>query len=224
MAKSAERTVDDFSIARERLVRELGARGIRDERVLEAMRRVPRHLFVQEHQRFRAYGDWALPIGSEQTISQPYVVARMSELLELGPEHAVLEIGSGSGYQTAVLALLARRVYSLERIHALAREAIARMRELSLDNVKVQTFDGTVGWSEVAPFDRILVTAGAPRVPEPLLEQLAPRGVLVIPEGNRHAQKLVVYRKSPAGELTRQEGEDVSFVPLLGRHGWQEKS
>ncbi len=222
--KPVERKADDFSIARERLVRELGARGIRDERVLEAMRRVPRHLFVQEHQRFRAYGDWALPIGSEQTISQPYVVARMTELLEVGPEHAVLEIGSGSGYQTAVLALLARRVYSLERIHTLAREAIARMRELGLENVKIQTFDGTVGWSEVAPFDRILVTAGAPRVPEPLLEQLAPRGVLVIPEGNRNAQRLVVYRKSVEGEIVRQEGEDVAFVPLLGRHGWQEKS
>ena len=216
-----ERKGDEYSIARERLVRELAARGIRDERVLEALRRVPRHLFVQEHQRFRAYGDWALPIGSEQTISQPYVVARMTELLEVTSEHAVLEIGSGSGYQTAVLALLARRVYSLERIHALAREAITRMRELGLvENVKIQTFDGTVGWSEVAPFDRILVTAGAPRVPEPLLDQLAPRGVLVIPEGSRNAQKLVVYRKSAAGEIVRHEGEDVAFVPLLGRHGW----
>src|SRR5688572_23357136 len=172
-------------IERKRMVRDLlAARGIRDERVLDAMRRVPRHLFVRDHLRGQAHGDHALPIGGAQTISQPYVVARMSELLGVEPQHSVLEIGTGSGYQTAILALLARRVYSLERIPELAHQAIRRMRELQLLNIKIQAFDGTVGWTEVAPFDRILVTAGAPKVPEPLLAQLAAGGKLLVPEGN----------------------------------------
>jgi protein-L-isoaspartate(D-aspartate) O-methyltransferase len=214
---------DQFAGVRERMIRELiAARGVKDERVLQALRKVPRHLFVKDHLRTQAYGDHALPIGSSQTISQPYIVARMTELLEVGPEHSVLEIGTGSGYQTAVLALLARRVYSLERIAELAREAIPRMRQLGLDNVKIQVFDGTVGWSEWAPYDRILVTAGAPKVPEPLLGQLAPGGVLVVPEGQLNAQKLVVYRKLARGAIRRSEGEEVAFVPLLGRHGWKE--
>jgi protein-L-isoaspartate(D-aspartate) O-methyltransferase len=165
-----------------------------------------------------------MPLGrTGQTISQPYVVARMSELLEVEPEHSVLEIGTGSGYQTAILAHLARRVYSLERVDELTREAIGRMRELGLDNVKVQTFDGTVGWSEFAPFNRILVTAGAPRVPKPLLDQLAAGGRLVIPEGSRIDQRLMVYVKDERGEVERFAGEAVVFVPLVGRHGWQEE-
>lgn len=214
---------DQFVGVRERMIREMiAARGVRDERVLAAVRKVPRHLFVKDHLRAQAYGDHALPIGSAQTISQPYIVARMTELLEVGPEHSVLEIGTGSGYQTAILALLARRVYSLERVAELAREAIPRMRQLGLENVKIQVFDGTVGWSEWAPYDRILVTAGAPKVPEPLLDQLAPGGVLVVPEGQLNAQRLVVYRKSARGGIRRSEGEEVAFVPLLGRHGWKE--
>jgi protein-L-isoaspartate(D-aspartate) O-methyltransferase len=214
----------DLRIQRERMIREhIAGRGIRDERVLAALLAVPRHLFVREHLRARAYGDHALPIGSSQTISQPYVVARMSELLEVSKEDSVLEVGTGSGYQTAILAHLARRVYSLERVGELAREAIQRMRDLGLDNVKIQIFDGTVGWSDVGPFDRILVTAGAPKVPEPLLEQLAPGGRLVIPEGSRQAQRLTVYEKGRRGEIRRGEGEDVAFVPLLGRHGWSEE-
>jgi protein-L-isoaspartate(D-aspartate) O-methyltransferase len=216
--------MSDFAHQRERMVRDLiAARGIKDERVLAAMRKVPRHLFVKEHLRSQAYGDHALPIGAAQTISQPYIVARMTELLEVGPEHSVLEIGTGSGYQTAILAQLARRVYSLERIAELAKEAIPRMRQLGLDNVKIQVFDGTVGWSEWAPYDRILVTAGAPKVPEPLLDQLAPGGTLLVPEGQLNMQRLVLYRKSARGEMRRREGEDVAFVPLLGRHGWKEK-
>jgi protein-L-isoaspartate(D-aspartate) O-methyltransferase len=216
--------MSDFAHQRERMVRDLiAARGIKDERVLAAMRKVQRHLFVKEHLRSQAYGDHALPIGAAQTISQPYIVARMTELLEVGPEHSVLEIGTGSGYQTAILALLARRVYSLERIAELAKEAIPRMRQLGLDNVKIQVFDGTVGWSEWAPYDRILVTAGAPKVPEPLLDQLAPGGTLLVPEGQLNMQRLVLYRKSARGEMRRREGEDVAFVPLLGRHGWKEK-
>jgi protein-L-isoaspartate(D-aspartate) O-methyltransferase len=216
--------MSDFAHQRERMVRDLiVARGIKDERVLAAMRSVPRHLFVKEHLRTQAYGDHALPIGAAQTISQPYIVARMTELLEVGPEHSVLEIGTGSGYQTAILAQLGRRVYSLERIAELAQQAIPRMRQLGLDNVKVQVFDGTVGWSEWAPYDRILVTAGAPKVPEPLLDQLAPGGTLLIPEGQLNAQRLMIYRKSARGELRRREGEEVAFVPLVGRHGWKEK-
>jgi protein-L-isoaspartate(D-aspartate) O-methyltransferase len=216
--------MSDYAVQRERMVRDLiAARGVKDERVLAAMRKIQRHLFVRDHLRSQAYGDHALPIGSSQTISQPYIVARMSELLEVGREHSVLEIGTGSGYQTAVLAHLARRVYSLERIPELAQLAIPRMRQLGLDNVKVQIFDGTVGWSEWAPYDRILVTAGAPKVPEPLLDQLAPGGMLLIPEGQIQQQRLVLYKKSARGEVRRREGEEVAFVPLLGRHGWKAK-
>ncbi|HEX4964680.1 MAG TPA: protein-L-isoaspartate(D-aspartate) O-methyltransferase [Thermoanaerobaculia bacterium] len=216
--------MSDYAVQRERMVRDLiAARGVKDERVLEALRKIPRHLFVKEHLRSQAYGDHALPIGNntKQTISQPYVVARMTELLEVGPEHSVLEIGTGSGYQTAILAALARRVYSLELVAELAQAAIPRMRQLGYDNVKIQVFDGTVGWSEWAPYDRILVTAGAPKVPEPLLGQLAPGGTLLVPEGKRNLQRLVLYRKSPRGEIRRREGEEVAFVPLLGRHGWK---
>jgi protein-L-isoaspartate(D-aspartate) O-methyltransferase len=208
--------MNDYGVLRERMVRDLvAARGVHDQRVLEAMRKVPRHLFVRDHLRSQAYGDHALPIGAAQTISQPYVVARMTELLELSPQHSVLEIGTGSGYQTALLALLARRVYSLERIALLAQQAIPRMRQLGLENVKIQVFDGTVGWSEWAPYNRILVSAGAPRVPEPLLDQLAPGGSLLIPEGALQTQRLVLYRKSARGELRRKEGEEVAFVPQL---------
>jgi protein-L-isoaspartate(D-aspartate) O-methyltransferase len=215
--------MNDYAVLRERMVRDLiAARGISDPRVLDAMRNVPRHLFVREHLWSQAYGDHALPIGVAQTISQPYIVARMTEMLELSPNHSVLEIGTGSGYQTALLARLARRVYSLERIAELAQAAIPRMRQMGLSNVKIQVFDGTVGWSEWAPYDRILVTAGAPKVPEPLLEQLAPGGSLLIPEGLRQGQRLVLYRKSARGELRRKEGEEVAFVPLLGRHGWKD--
>ena len=216
--------MSDYAVQRERMVRDLiAARGVKDERVLNATRKIPRHLFVKDHLRSQAYGDHALPIGtnSRQTISQPYVVARMTELLEVGPEHSVLEIGTGSGYQTAILAALARRVYSLELVAELAQSAIPRMRQLGLENVKIQVFDGTVGWSEWAPYDRILVTAGAPKVPEPLLGQLAPGGALLVPEGPRNLQRLVLYRKSPRGEIRRREGEEVAFVPLLGRHGWK---
>lgn len=211
----------DSSIQQERLARFLAERrGIRDERVIEAFRQIPRHRFVPRHLHTQAYGDHALPIGKGQTISQPYIVARMTELLEVGPEDSVLEVGTGSGYQTAILAKLARRVYSLERIPELARDAIERMRELGLDNVKIQVFDGTVGWSEMAPFDRILVTAGAPAVPRSLLEQLAEGGRLLIPEGDREMQRLTLYEKR-GEEILREQGEHVVFVPLIGRHGWQ---
>ncbi len=214
------KATDPHALQRERMVRELAERrGLKDARVLEAMRRVQRHLFVKDHLRTQAYGEHALPIAGGQTISQPWVVGRMSELLELAPEHSVLEIGTGSGYQTAILALLAKRVFSLERVADLAHQAIRRIREMGLVNVKIQVFDGTVGWSEMAPFDRILVTAGAPSVPQPLLDQLAIGGKLVVPEGTQQAQRLVVYAKSARG-LRRKEEDAVAFVPLVGRHGW----
>ena len=211
---------DPYEYARQRMVRDhIAARGVRDPRVLEAMREAPRHLFVREHLRTQAYADYALPIGEDQTISQPYVVARMTEMLDVHADHSVLEIGTGSGYQTLILARLARRVYSLERIDALVKQAIARMRELGVENVKIQTFDGTVGWSDVGPFDRILITAGAPQVPQPLLDQLATGGKLVLPEGPRDIQQLVLYEKTSEG-IRHEVGEAVSFVPLIGRHGW----
>lgn len=216
MAKERER---DYAIQRDGLVRLLERRGIRDERVLAAFREVPRHRFVPRHLRTQAYGDHALPIGRGQTISQPYVVASMTEQLAVEPEDSVLEIGTGSGYQTAILARLARRVYSLERIPELAREAVERMREMELDNVKIQVFDGTVGWSEMAPFDRILVTAAAPGAPPSLLAQLAEGGRLLVPEGDRHSQRLTLYEKR-GEEISRRQGEHVVFVPLIGRQGW----
>lgn len=212
---------DEFVYQRDRMIRLLERRGIHDRRLLEVMRSVPRHLFVRRHLRSQAYGDHALPIGEEQTISQPYVVARMTELLRVEDEHSVLEVGTGSGYQTAILAYLARWVFSLERVSVLAQRAIVRLRELGLDNVKIQTFDGTMGWSVNAPFDRILVTAGAPQVPQALLDQLKPDGRLVIPEGTRDLQHLVVYDKLESGEVRQARGEAVVFVPLVGRNGWR---
>ena len=208
-------------LRRERMVRDLQARGIRDRRVLEAMGQVPRHRFVEGtlHQS-RAYSEFALPIGEDQTISQPYIVARTTELLEIDADSSILEIGTGSGYHTAVLATLARRVYSLERIPSLAKGAIRRIRDLGLGNVKIQIFDGTVGWSDVGPFDGILVLAGSPKAPPPLLDQLRLGGRLVIPEGGRDRQTLVRYRRLEEG-FQREELEPVTFVPLIGRHGWE---
>lgn len=208
-----------FEREREKMVALIARRGVSDPRVLEALAETPRHRFVLDRFQRKAYGDHALPIEAGQTISQPYVVAKMTELLAVGPDDKVLEIGTGSGYQTAILARLARWVYSLERVGELARGAISRMRELGVDNVKIQIFDGTLGWGQAAPFDRILVTAGAPALPEPLVEQLATGGRLVIPEGPRQSQHLIIYENRPEG-VVRTEGEAVAFVPLVGRHGW----
>ncbi|MEM7481842.1 MAG: protein-L-isoaspartate(D-aspartate) O-methyltransferase [Acidobacteriota bacterium] len=211
----------DYDYLRRRMVdKHLKRRGIEDPRVLDALGTIPRQDFVPGELAAQAYGDHALPIGADQTISQPWVVARMTEVLDLDAEHSVLEIGTGSGYQTAILSLLARRVYSLERVAELARRAIRRIRALGRINVKIQIFDGTVGWSEVAPFDRIMVTAGAPAVPKPLLDQLAPGGKLLIPEGGREGQRLTLYVKNAKGQVSRQTGDAVTFVPLVGRHGW----
>jgi protein-L-isoaspartate(D-aspartate) O-methyltransferase len=195
---------------------------IRDANVLEAMRAIPRHFFVTEALRGRAYGDHALPINFNQTISQPFIVARMTELLELDKKSRILEIGAGSGYQTAVLSYLAGQVYSIERIGELAREAQARIRELGIYNATVKAFDGTLGWSAHGPYDGILVAAGGPRIPTPLIGQLGVGGRLVIPIGEtRESQKLVRVIKTESGHKIEEHGL-CQFVPLIGQHGWPE--
>jgi protein-L-isoaspartate(D-aspartate) O-methyltransferase len=195
-------------------------RGIRDERVLEAMRRVPRHLFVDDSLVSDAYHDTALPLSDGQTISQPYIVAVMTELLELKGAERVLEIGTGSGYQGAVLAELSNEVYSVERIESLAEKAKARYDKLSCRNIHVKVGDGSLGWPEKAPFDRIIVTAATPAIPEPLLQQLADGGILVIPVGGRFSQQLLKVRKISGGTKSEYHIPCV-FVPLIGKYGWE---
>jgi len=197
--------------------------GIRDSKVLQAMRTIPRHRFVPDALQSRAYGDHALPISANQTISQPFIVARMTELLELDTTSRVLEIGAGSGYQTAVLAKIAAQVYAIERIADLAREAQARIRLLEIYNATVKCFDGTLGWAAHAPYDAILVAAGGPTVPDPLIAQLKIGGRLVVPVGeSRESQRLIRVIRTETG--TRQEDHGAcAFVPLIGQHGWSNK-
>jgi len=197
------------------------ARGVKDERVLAAMRKVPRHLFIPEAIRGMAYADNALPLGENQTISQPYIVALMTELLELkGPER-VLEIGTGSGYQTAILAELCSKVYTVERIKMLADRARATLDHLGYKLVACKVYDGTYGWKEMGPFDAIMVTASAPDVPTPLVEQLKQDGRMVIPVGERYGQQLVKIIRTPDGIAT-QKSIPCMFVPLIGNHAWKE--
>jgi protein-L-isoaspartate(D-aspartate) O-methyltransferase len=194
--------------------------GILDVRVLDAMCETPRHLFVPEALQGRAYGDHALPIAANQTISQPYIVARMTELVEADRDSRILEIGAGSGYQTAVLARVAGQVYAIERIAELARLAQSRIRQLGIYNATVKCFDGTLGWSAHAPYDAILVAAGGPDVPEPLLAQLKVGGRLVMPVGSkRDSQKLVRVVRTEEG-FRHEEHGPCAFVPLIGRYGW----
>ena len=194
---------------------------IADERVLNAMNTVPRHLFVPEALRSQAYKDNALPLSAGQTVSQPYIVARMSELLELKGKERVLEIGSGSGYQTAVLALLARKVFAIERITDIASTAKARLMSLGYRNISYRTADGTNGWEVYAPFDAILVAAGGPIVPEPLVKQLEIGGRMVIPIGkDQKTQTLVRVTRTEKGFATEDCGP-CAFVPLIGQHGWK---
>ena len=213
--------MNSFRIPRERMVERLRSHyRIADERVLEVMRRVPRHLFVPEALQGNAYGDHALPIDANQTISQPYIVARMTELLELDDRSRVLEIGAGSGYQTAVLAALGAQVYAIERIPDLARAAQARIRSLGIYNATVKCFDGTLGWSAHAPYDGILVAAGGPDLPLPLMEQLAVGGRMVLPVGqSRESQRLVRVVRTEQGYEQEDHGA-CAFVPLIGRFGW----
>jgi protein-L-isoaspartate(D-aspartate) O-methyltransferase len=206
----------------EMVARFLEAKGIKNRAVLDAFRKVPRHLFVPQAFSARAYDDDAVPIGSGQTISKPYIIAKMLEALNLGAGKIILEIGSGSGYQTALLSLLCRHVYSLERIDSLSREASKKLKDLGYLNVTVRTFDGTYGWSGMAPYDSIIVAAAAPSIPEKLLSQLAEGGVLVCPVGNQKKQALIAARKN-GKELEVREIESCHFVPLIGKFGWKEK-
>jgi len=208
--------------ARERMIeRDLIPRGIKDQRVLDAIRKVPRHLFVDSSQKMNAYEDHPLPIGEGQTISQPFMVAWMTQILELTGTETVLEIGTGSGYQTAILAETAGRVFSIERVPSLVGKARKILDSLGYRNVLVKLSDGSLGWEEYAPYDRILVTAGSPSVPDPLLDQLAPGGILVIPVGGNSVQELVRVRKKMDGSTRKERLGNVVFVPLIGRHGWE---
>ncbi|MBM9538391.1 protein-L-isoaspartate(D-aspartate) O-methyltransferase [Desulfobulbus alkaliphilus] len=194
-------------------------RGIKDQRVLDAMRQVPRHLFVEDALQAHAYGDFPLPIGSGQTISQPYIVALMTEALHLKGPEKVLEIGTGSGYQAAVLSRLCQRVYTVERIDILVGRARKVFDRLRYHNIVSRIDDGTVGWPAEAPFDAIMVTAGGPHIPQPLLAQLADPGRLIIPVGSQGLQELQVVEKK-GGTLSVAVIEQVRFVDLIGAHGW----
>ena len=211
---------DRFTAQRRALIGKMQERGIRDLHILRAFDLVPRHAFVPQAVQHRAYEDAPVPIGFGQTASQPSLQAFYMQALAIGPDDRVLEIGTGSGFQTAVLAQLADRVYSVERIRELAtrsREALDAMR---ISNVAILVGDGTIGWSRYAPYDAILVAAGGPDVPQPLIDQLAEGGRMLVPVGTRESQRLVMVRKRPGGEVTFEEVLDVTFVPLLGRFGW----
>jgi protein-L-isoaspartate(D-aspartate) O-methyltransferase len=209
---------DRFHMVDDQLVR----RHIRDQRVLEAMRTIPRHLFVPEEQRHLAYIDAPLPIGNGQTISQPYIVALMTELLRLETTDHVLEIGTGSGYQAAILSQLAEQVYSVERIPELAERARLAVAELGLTNVQIVIGDGTQGLVQYMPYHGIIVTAAAPEVPKPLEKQLAEDGRLVLPVGSRIGQVLEVWHRR-GDQFVCEKMAPVAFVPLIGKHGWPEE-
>lgn len=212
-----------FRRVRENMVRvQIEARGIHDQGVLEAMLKVPRHLFVSEALQDQAYGDFPLPIGEGQTISQPYIVAEMTQAIELTTDDRVLEIGTGSGYQTAILAELAYQVYSIERLRELFVRARKMLDELKYHNVVAKCSDGTLGWPEESPFDAIIVTAGAPEVPDALVEQLTPGGRLVIPVGGRLSQTLLKIVRHEVGIAKTNLG-GCRFVKLVGEHGWKEE-
>ena len=214
--------MDEYTIPRERMIARLREHyKIRDERVLDVLSRVPRHLFVPDALKAQAYKDNALPIASNQTISQPFIVARMTELLELSRWAKVLEIGAGSGYQTVILSQLAQKVFAIERVPNLAAEAEARLQNFNIGNVTLICADGTNGWEAHAPYDGILVAAGSPVVPQPLLNQLKTGGKLVIPIGqDRKTQNLIRVTRTAKGFETEDLGT-CAFVPLIGEHGWQ---
>jgi protein-L-isoaspartate(D-aspartate) O-methyltransferase len=213
----------DFPKARVKMVEEqIISREIRDLRVIAAMKKVPRHLFVEEALQGQAYSDHPLPIGEKQTISQPYMVALMTEALQLTGKEKVLEIGGGSGYQTAILAELAERVFSIERIRPLAIRARQLIYELGYFNVEIKIFDGTYGWAEEGPFDAIMVTAGAPDIPQPLLDQLTMGGRLVIPVGDAFVQDLIRITKTEYG-IKKEDLGGCRFVKLIGKYGWNDE-
>jgi protein-L-isoaspartate(D-aspartate) O-methyltransferase len=210
-----------FERQRQEMVdKQIEARGVTDPSVLLAMRKVPRHLFVSEALMDQAYGDFPLPIGNQQTISQPYIVAEMTQALQLHPEDRVLEIGTGSGYQAAVLAEIVYRVYTIERLHSLYKKTRRIFDELRYHNIVMRYSDGTSGWSDESPFDAIIVTAGAPQIPKTLVNQLAVGGRMVIPVGNHYSQDLIKIYKDEQGIHETNLG-GCRFVKLLGEHGWR---
>jgi protein-L-isoaspartate(D-aspartate) O-methyltransferase len=212
---------EPFSAERSAMVEEqLRRRGIRDERLLDAMRHVPRHEFVSEEQWQQAYADHPIVIPEQQTTSQPYIIAAMIQAAEVQPRDRVLEVGAGSGYQTALLGGLAAQVVAVERYPSLAESAQARLQRLGYRNIVVVAGDGTLGWAPAAPYDAIIVSAAAPRVPPALLEQMALGGRLVIPIGDAHEQVLQLFRKHTDGAISRTLLEGCRFVPLIGQHGF----
>ena len=213
----------DYTRAREKMVKEqIIGRGIRDPKVIDALTRVPRHLFVPEALLGQAYGDTALPIGEGQTITQPYMVAFMSEALNLQGNEKILEVGTGSGYQAAVLACLADRVYSVERIRGLLERARKALDRIQCHTVVTKLSDGSYGWVEEAPFDAILITAGAPSLPQPLLGQLKVGGTMIIPVGDRNCQRLICIRKDSQG-YSQEDLLECNFVSLVGEYGWAKR-
>jgi protein-L-isoaspartate(D-aspartate) O-methyltransferase len=212
----------DYRLARERMVKnQLIPRGIADQNVLRAMGKVQRHLFVEEALVGEAYNDHPLPIGHKQTISQPYIVALMTEALELTGREKVLEIGTGSGYQTAILAELSDRVYTIERIAPLLEGSKRLLESLGYRNIYFKAYDGTLGWEDFSPFDAIMVTAGAPSVPDPLRKQLADGGRMIIPIGNRYSQDLIKVTRTKDRFVEKNLG-GCRFVDLIGEHGWKD--
>jgi protein-L-isoaspartate(D-aspartate) O-methyltransferase len=212
----------DYRLARERMVKnQLIPRGIADQNVLRAMGKVQRHLFVEEALVGEAYNDHPLPIGLKQTISQPYIVALMTEALELTGREKVLEIGTGSGYQTAILAELSDRVYTIERIAPLLEGSKRLLESLGYRNIYFKAYDGTLGWEDFSPFDAIMVTAGAPSVPDPLRKQLADGGRMIIPIGNRYSQDLIKVTRTKDRFVEKNLG-GCRFVDLIGEHGWKD--
>jgi protein-L-isoaspartate(D-aspartate) O-methyltransferase len=207
---------------REEMVsRQIEARGVTEPKVLAAMRKVPRHLFVSEALMDQAYGDFPLPIGEQQTISQPYIVAEMTQALQPGKEDRILEIGTGSGYQAAILAEIVFRVYTIERIHSLLVKTRKLFDKLHYYNIVTKYSDGTSGWADESPFDGIIVTAGAPAIPKPLVNQLAAGGRMVIPVGDQYSQELIkIYRDEQGIHQTNLGG--CRFVKLMGEHGWRD--
>lgn len=209
-----------LALRRQMVETQLRDRGIKDSQVLEAFLKVPRHEFVPVELRAQAYRDNPLPIGEDQTISQPYMVAVMTELAEITPGDRVLEIGTGSGYQTAILAELGAEVYTIERVAELAERAELILDRLNYSGVRFRIADGTMGWEEEAPFDIIMVTAGAPHIPRPLLDQLNEEGRLLIPLEEGLSQVLYIIRRTEEG-FEKEKGERCAFVPLIGEHGWK---